>query len=216
MSGIVRIENVSKIFKTEQVLKNVSVEFEEGKIYGIVGKNGSGKTVLFKLIVGFLRPTEGHVYVKDKEVGVDSDYAENIGMIIETPGFLPQYTAYKNLKYLAAIRHIISDEQIKTAIRMVGLDPDDVKKVGKYSLGMRQRLGIAQAIMENPDVVILDEPMNGLDKNGIQIVKDVLLDLKQQGKTIIMASHYVEDTEICDKIYEMDAGEYICPSSCVS
>lgn len=209
MSGIVRIENVSKIFKTEQVLKNVSVEFEEGKIYGIVGKNGSGKTVLFKLIVGFLRPTEGHVYVKDKEVGVDRDYAENIGMIIETPGFLPQYTAYKNLKYLAAIRHIISDEQIKAAIRMVGLDPDDVKKVGKYSLGMRQRLGIAQAIMENPDVVILDEPMNGLDKNGIQIVKDVLLDLKQQGKTIIMASHYAEDTEICDKIYEMDAGELL-------
>lgn len=209
MSGIVRIENVSKIFKTEQVLKNVSVEFEEGKIYGIVGKNGSGKTVLFKLIVGFLRPTEGHVYVKDKEVGVDRDYAENIGMIIETPGFLPQYTAYKNLKYLAAIRHIISDEQIKAAIRMVGLDPDDVKKVGKYSLGMRQRLGIAQAIMENPDVVILDEPMNGLDKNGIQIVKDVLLDLKQQGKTIIMASHYAEDTEICDKIYEMNAGELL-------
>ena len=209
MSGIVRIENVSKIFKTEQVLKNVSVEFEEGKIYGIVGKNGSGKTVLFKLIVGFLRPTEGHVYVKDKEVGVDRDYAENIGMIIETPGFLPQYTAYKNLKYLAAIRHIISDEQIKAAIRMVGLDPDDVKKVGKYSLGMRQRLGIAQAIMENPDVVILDEPMNGLDKNGIQIVKDVLLDLKQQGKTIIMASHYAEDREICDKIYEMDAGELL-------
>lgn len=206
MSSVVKMENVCKKFNKETVLKNINADFQNGKIYGIVGKNGSGKTVLFKTIVGFVRPTSGHVYVKGKEISVDMDFAEDVGLIIETPGFLSQYSAYKNLEFLASIRNKISKQQIKNTIRLVGLDAESSKKVGKFSLGMRQRLGIAQAIMENPDLIILDEPMNGLDKNGIQIVKGVLENLKKEGKTIILASHYAEDMEICDEVYEMDDG----------
>lgn len=206
MEKIIRLENVSKSFKHEKVLKNISVSFESGKIYGIVGKNGSGKTMLFKTIIGYVKPDSGKVYVKDKEIGKDTDFAENIGIIIETPGFLSGYSAYKNLEYLARIQNKITKQQIKEAIALVGLDPDSRKRVGKFSLGMRQRLGIAQAIMENPDLLILDEPMNGLDKQGIQLVKNLFLDLKKKGKTILLASHYAEDMEICDEIFEMDAG----------
>ena len=206
MSSAVKLENLCKKFNQETVLKNVNADFRSGKIYGIVGKNGSGKTVLFKTIVGFIRPTSGHVYVKGKEIGVDADFAENVGVIIETPGFLSQYSAYKNLEFLASIRNRISKQQIKEAIKAVGLDAESSKKVGKFSLGMRQRLGIAQAIMENPDLIILDEPMNGLDKNGIHIVKEVLENLKREGKTVILASHYAEDAEICDEVYEMEDG----------
>lgn len=205
MEYIVKVENVNKSFKNEQVLKDVSVCFEKGKIYGIVGKNGSGKTMLFKTIIGYVRPSSGKVYVKEKEIGKDTDFAENVGVIIETPGFLSGYSAYKNLEYLAAIRNKITKQQIKEAISLVGLDAESTKKVGKFSLGMRQRLGIAQAIMENPDLIILDEPMNGLDKQGIKLVKELLLRLKKEGKTILLASHYAEDMEICDEIYEMDA-----------
>ena len=206
METAVKLENICKKFKNEEVLRDVSAEFKKGMIYGIVGKNGSGKTVMFKVIAGLLKPNSGRVYVNGKEVGKDTDFAQDMGLIIETPGFLPQYTAYKNLEYLASIRHQISKEQIKDAIRMVGLDPDSKKKVGKFSLGMRQRLGIAQAVMENPSLIILDEPMNGLDKNGIRDVKEILYKLKAEGKTILMASHYAEDTEVCDEIYEMDGG----------
>lgn len=207
MESVVKLENVCKSFKKETVLKDINVEFQKGKIYGIVGKNGSGKTVLFKTIVGFVRPTSGHVYVQNKEIGVDMDFAENVGLIIETPGFLSQYNAYKNLEFLASIRNKISKQQIRDTIKLVGLDAESSKKVGKFSLGMRQRLGIAQAIMEEPDLIILDEPMNGLDKNGIHIVKEVLENLKKEGKTIILASHYAEDMEICDEVYEMDDGK---------
>jgi len=206
MSSAVKLENICKKFNKETVLRDVNADFHYGKIYGIVGKNGSGKTVLFKIIVGFIRPTSGHVYVKGKEIGVDTDFAEDVGLIIETPGFLSQYNAYKNLEYLASIRNRISKQQIKNAIKVVGLDAESPKKVGKFSLGMRQRLGIAQAIMEDPKLIILDEPMNGLDKNGIHIVKEVLENLKKEGKTIILASHYAEDMEICDEVYKMEDG----------
>lgn len=206
MENLVRLENVYKSFKNEEVLKDICLNLQRGKIYGIVGKNGSGKTVLFKIIAGFVKPTKGHVFVNNKEIGVDVDFAESIGLIIETPGFLSQYSAYKNLEYLASIRNKITKEQIRNAITMVGLDAGSSKKVGKFSLGMRQRLGIAQAIMENPDLLILDEPMNGLDKEGIRIVRGILKKLKGNGKTIIMASHYIEDMEVCDEIYELDKG----------
>lgn len=206
MEYMVKVKNVSKSFRGEHVLKSVNINFEKGKIYGIVGKNGSGKTMLFKTIIGYVRPTSGKVYVNGKEIGKDTDFAENVGIIIETPGFLSGYNAYKNLEYLASIQNKVGIQQIKEAIAMVGLDPESKKKVGKYSLGMRQRLGIAQAIMEKPELIILDEPMNGLDKHGINIVKELLLRLKKEGRTIILASHYAEDMEICDEIYEMDAG----------
>lgn len=206
MEEIVKVENVTKQYKNETVLNNVSVNFYPNKIYGIVGKNGAGKTVLFKCILGFVHPTEGSVHVLGKQIGKDVDFAESTGMIIEAPGFIKNYSAFENLKYLARIRNQISDSDIKNAIEMVGLDPNSKKKVGKFSLGMRQRLGIAQALMENPKLIILDEPMNGLDRDGIKIVKELLLKLREEGKTIIMASHYEEDMSICDEIYEMDRG----------
>lgn len=204
MSEIVKVENVTKYFKQEKVLDDVNMNLETGHIYGIVGKNGAGKTVLFKIIAGFIKPSSGKVTVAGKIIGVDRDFPDSLGLIIETPGFLSQYNAYQNLLYLANINNKISKEDIKESIRMVGLDPDSNKKVGKFSLGMRQRLGIAQAIMENPNLIILDEPMNGLDKKGIEDVKELLLKLKGDGKTILMASHYAEDMEICDEVFQME------------
>lgn len=207
MESYVRLENVSKKFKSEEALRNVNIDFQKGHIYGIVGKNGSGKTVLFKTIVGFILPTSGHIYVNQKEIGVDVDFAEDVGLIIETPGFLSQYNAYKNLMYLADIRKKITRQQVINTINRVGLDAGSHKKVRNYSLGMRQRLAIAQAIMEDPELLILDEPMNGLDKEGINLVKKILKELSDKGKTILLSSHYAEDVDICDVIYEMDCGE---------
>ena len=210
MEDIIRVENVTKKFGTDTALENISVNFKKGKIYGIIGRNGSGKTVLFKTIIGFLKPTSGRVLIEGKEIGKETDFAENIGMIIETPGFLNGFSGYKNLEYLASIRRIIGKKEIRDSMVRVGLEPDNKKKVGKYSLGMRQRLGIAQAIMENPAILILDEPMNGLDKQGVEDVREILLRLKEEGKTIILASHNKEDIEIlCDEVFEMDRGKLI-------
>lgn len=194
-------------FGEEQVLKGISREFEAGKIHGIVGNNGSGKTVLMKCICGFLSPTEGRVVVDGRTIGKDVDFPENIGIIIETPGFLPGLTGIKNLKVLASLKRKIGDEEIRNVIRKVGLDPDLKKPVSKYSLGMRQRLGIAQAIMEDPSILILDEPFNGLDKNGVMQMRKLIKELREEGKTIILASHNQADIdELCDTVCEMDAG----------
>lgn len=209
MESIIKIENVTKKFGEGTALENVSIDFEKGKIYGIIGRNGSGKTVLFKTIIGFLKPTSGRVVVEGKEIGKDTDFADNIGIIIETPGFLSGFSGYKNLEYLASIKKVIGKKEIQESMVRVGLEPNSKKKVGKYSLGMRQRLGIAQAIMENPDILILDEPMNGLDKQGVEDVRKILSGLKEEGKTIILASHNKEDIEIlCDEVYEMDHGKF--------
>ncbi len=189
MGETIRVENVTKKFGDMTALERVNITFEAVKIYGITGRNGSGKTVLFKIIVGYLKPTGGRVIVGDKEIGKDIDFADNMGIIIENPGFLNRYSGYKNLEYLASIRKLIGKEEIRESMERVGLDPDSKKKVGKYSLGMKQRLGIAQAIMENPDILILDEPMNGLDNQGVEEVRGILLGLKEEGKTIILASH---------------------------
>lgn len=208
MSSIIEVKNISKSFKNAQVLKSVSLEVEEGTICGLVGLNGSGKTVLMKAICGFLLPDEGEVLVRGKRIGKDCDFPENVGAIIENPGFSQFISGFKNLKNLASIQNKIDDEKIRDTMRLVGLDPDSKKWVSKYSLGMRQRLGIAQAIMEDQDILILDEPMNGLDKQGVADVRKILLELKEQGKTIILASHNMSDIDIlCDKVYEMDAGE---------
>lgn len=205
-SGII-IENLTKKFKDQVVLKTVNVEFEMGKIYGIIGRNGSGKTVLLRCICGLLYPSTGTVTVCGKVVGKEIDYPENIGFIIESPGFLPKYSGLKNLKYLASIRGKVKETEIRKYIELVGLNPDDKKHVGNYSLGMRQRLGIAQALMENPDILILDEPMNALDNNGVEDMRKVLLKMKEQGKSIIIASHIRDDIDIlCDEVYGMDAG----------
>lgn len=181
----IEIKNVSKKFKDKIVIDKVSLELPSGQIHGLIGRNGSGKTVLMKMIVGFLKPDSGIIKVFGDTIGKDTDFAKNIGVIIETPGFLPFESGFSNLKYLASIRGIISNEEIKAAISSVGLNPDDKKHVGKYSLGMRQRLGLAQAIMENPDILILDEPMNGLDNDGVADMRKYLLELKSKEKLLL-------------------------------
>lgn len=207
METCIEVQNVVKRFRDQVVLKNVSISFEKGKIHGIVGRNGSGKTVLFKCICGLMHPEEGVILVNGKRVGRDADMPEDIGAIIEAPGFLPNYSGYKNLRFLANIRRKIGKEEILNVLKTVGLDPESRKHVGKYSLGMRQRLGIAQAIMEDPEILILDEPMNGLDNAGVQDIRVLLLELKAQGKTILLASHNHEDiAALCDTVHEMDGG----------
>lgn len=205
--NIISVKNLSKSFGQERVLKNVSRDFEKGKIHGIVGNNGSGKTVLMKCICGFLIPDSGSITVNGERVGVDVDFPRDMGLIIETPGFLPNMTGVKNLEILASLNKKIGLEGIAAAIRRVGLDPLMKKPVGKYSLGMRQRLGIAQAIMEDPALLILDEPLNGLDKHGVAEMRKLIKGLKEQGKTILLASHNQGDIdELCDTVCEMDAG----------
>ena len=207
METCIEVQNVVKRFRDQVVLKNVSISFEKGQIHGIVGRNGSGKTVLFKCICGLMHPEEGVILVNGKRVGRDVDMPEDIGAIIEAPGFLPNYSGYKNLRFLANIRRKIGEEEILNVLKTVGLDPESRKHVGKYSLGMRQRLGIAQAIMEDPEILILDEPMNGLDNAGVQDIRALLLELKAQGKTILLASHNHEDiAALCDTVHEMDGG----------
>ena len=207
METCIEVQNVVKRFRDQVVLKNISISFEKGQIHGIVGRNGSGKTVLFKCICGLMHPEEGVILVNGKRVGRDVDMPEDIGAIIEAPGFLPNYSGYKNLRFLANIRRKIGKEEILNVLKTVGLDPESRKHVGKYSLGMRQRLGIAQAIMEDPEILILDEPMNGLDNAGVQDIRALLLELKAQGKTILLASHNHEDiATLCDTVHEMDGG----------
>ena len=207
METCIEVQNVVKRFRDQVVLKNVSISFEKGQIHCIVGRNGSGKTVLFKCICGLMHPEEGVILVNGKRVGRDVDMPEDIGAIIEAPGFLPNYSGYKNLRFLANIRRKIGKEEILNVLKTVGLDPESRKHVGKYSLGMRQRLGIAQAIMEDPEILILDEPMNGLDNAGVQDIRALLLELKAQGKTILLASHNHEDiAALCDTVHEMDGG----------
>ena len=203
----IRVEGVYKRFGTDTVLKDISRSFERGRIHGIVGNNGSGKTVLMKCICGFLIPDGGSITVNGERVGVDVDFPRDMGLIIETPGFLPNVTGMKNLEILASLNKKIGLREIAASMRAAGLDPSMNKPVGKYSLGMRQRLGIAQAIMENPSLLILDEPLNGLDKHGVTEMRQLIKGLKEQGKTILLASHTQGDIdELCDTVCEMDAG----------
>ena len=207
MASAIIIENLRKSFGEEEILHGICREFETGKIHGIVGNNGSGKTVMMKCICGFLRPDEGHVFVNGLEVGKDIDFPEDMGIIIETPGFLPGVTGMKNLNLLASLRGIADDRRIRQTIERVGLDSKLRKPVSKYSLGMRQRLGIAQAIMEDPSLLILDEPFNGLDKHGVAKIRSLIKELRAEGKTILLASHNQADIdELCDTVCEMDAG----------
>ena len=202
------LENVSKTFKDKTVLQPLDLTVERGTITGFIGRNGSGKTVLFKLICGLLLPSTGSVTVDGVRLGKDADFAPNTGVLIETPGFIGYESGLRNLRDLAAIRKKINTAQVKDAIRAVGLDPEDKKRVGKYSLGMRQRLGIAQAIMEDPSLLILDEPMNGLDKDGVADMRVLFRKLRDEGKTILLASHSAEDIDLlCDAVYELDKGK---------
>lgn len=207
MEEIIQISHAVKRFGRTEVLKDVSLNIKKGTICGIIGRNGSGKTVLFKAVCGFHRLTSGTITVNGKKLGRRTDIPEEVGSIIETPGFLGHFSGYRNLKYLADIRGRIGKKEIYQVMEQVGLDPKSRKHVRKYSLGMRQRLGLAQTFMEGQEILVLDEPMNGLDNQGVADMRQLLLNLKKQGKTILMASHNKEDIEaLCDEVYEMDAG----------
>lgn len=204
---VIQVDKVSRYFGEDCVLKEAELTLYEGQVCGIVGNNGSGKTVLMKCICGFLPVTSGIIRVRGKEIGREVDFPESLGVIIESPGFLTDLTGFRNLEILAFMNRRITPVQIRLIMKKVGLDPDMKKSVAKYSLGMRQRLGIAQAIMEEPELLVLDEPFNGLDKQGVEDMRKILLELKAQGKTILLASHNEDDIRIlCDRVFEMDGG----------
>lgn len=202
--GII-VEHVYKSFGKEDVLIDVNLTVPQGKIVGVVGNNGSGKTVLMKCICGFMKPDRGIIQVGDKRVGSDCDFPDSLGIIIETPGFIPYISGYRNLKILASLKSRIGKKEVKEVLKKVGLEANMHKAAAKYSLGMRQRLGIAQAIMEDPDVLILDEPFNGLDRSGVSEMRELFTALKQSGKAMLLASHNAEDIRtLCDEVYEME------------
>ena len=207
MNHIIEVKNVYKSFRNTEVLHDVSLHIDAGSICGIIGRNGSGKTVLFKCICGFLQTDGGEIQVEEKIVGKDKKALSNLGIIIESPGFLRHYSGYKNLEFLMGLNGKADREKINAVLDLVGLAEQKNKKVGKYSMGMRQRLGIAQAIMEEQNILILDEPMNGLDNQGVEDIRKLLLKLKEKGTAILLASHNQEDIrQLCDFVYEMDSG----------
>ena len=205
MGAYIELKNVSKRFQSKIVLNDVSLTVEQGKTIGIVGANGSGKSVLFKIICGFLRPDSGKVLVRGKELGKERDFPENMGVFINSPGFVGIYSGFQNLKYLSDIQGKIGNEEIRAAMSKVGLDPDNKTKVDAYSLGMKQKLGIAQAIMENQDIIVLDEPFNALDFGTYGDIKDIIRMLKAEGKTILLISHNYSDIEqLCDEVFTIE------------
>lgn len=207
MNDYIQLTNISKTFGKQTVLQPLTMGFEEGMIHGIIGRNGSGKTVLMKMILGILQPTTGTVIVGDKRIGKDVDFPESAGAIIETIEFIPYMSAYQNLADIAAMRGNLSKTQIKEVLEMVGLGNVGRKHVSKFSMGMRQRLAIAQAVMESPKLLILDEPMNGMDEKGVEEMRRLILARKAAGTTIILSSHNIEDIRIlCDQVYRIDAG----------
>jgi len=206
----IKIESLSKSIKGALILDKVSITLDSGNIYGLRGKNGSGKTMLMRAIAGLLIPDSGTVTINDKVLHKDIPFPESIGILIENPSFLPQYTGYKNLKLLASLTGGISDEDIRTALEHVGLDPDDKRTYRKYSLGMKQKLGIANAIMGEPDIIILDEPINALDEESVKKIKKVLLEIRDNDKLIIIACHDREELEyLSDIIYEIKDGSIV-------
>ena len=206
----ISVEHVSLTIGAAQILRDISVQFEAGEIHGIVGRNGSGKTMLMKCICGFIRPTAGRIVVDGNQVGQDVDFPPDMGLLIETPGFIPYYSGLKNLELLAAVNRRASKERLNACMELLGLGDTKGKRVSKYSMGMRQRLGIAQAIMEDPKLLILDEPLNGLDEQGVEDIRALLLELKGQSKTILLSSHNGEDIDLlCDSVYKMAGGVLI-------
>ena len=212
---MIQLDSVSKHYRQENVLSEITLHFTGRVIYGLVGPNGCGKTTLMRCVCGFTRPSSGTVTVLGKRIGKDCDFAPSTGIIIETPGFLPHENARRNLTMLAGISGKASRERVDEVIRLVGLEPEEKKPVGKYSLGMRQRLAIAQAILEDPQILILDEPFNGLDQDGITNIHALLQTLKEQGKCILLASHSATDiAQACDVVYAFPQGRLENAKAC--
>lgn len=207
METVIDVEDVTKNVKGKNLIENITFKIKKGSIIGIIGRNGSGKTVLLKCICGFMKPSSGKIIVSGKQVGENAKLASGIGILIENPGFLSNYSGYRNLKFLADIERKIGKKEIREYMELVGLDPDNSKPVKHYSVGMKQRLAIAQSIMEEQDILLLDEPMNGLDNMGVNDMRQLFLKLKEQGKTILLTSHMKEDIDIlCDEVYMVEAG----------
>ena len=206
----VEISNYTKKIREINVLENINYRFEGGKIYGLVGRNGSGKTMMLRAIAGLIYPTDGHVIINDKVLHKDISFPKNTGIIIENTEMLPQYDGFTNLKLLAKISKKATDEDIMEALQRVGLGDVGKKKVKAYSLGMRQKLSIAQAIFEKPEILLLDEPTNALDEKSVEGVRKILFEFKGRGALIILASHNKEDIErLSDEVLEMDNGRLI-------
>ena len=204
------MDNYYKEIKHKVILDHITYEFEKGKIYGLYGRNGSGKTMLLRAISGLIKPTSGMVAVNGKVIGKDIDFSENTGIIIETLSLFPEYSAFKNLKLLSKIQKKATDEDIIKALESVGLNPKYDSKIKTYSLGMKQKLNIAQAIFEDQELLLLDEPTNALDSQSVQKIYQLFLDLKKKGKTIIISSHIQEDLKaICDEVICIENGKII-------
>ena len=203
----IKITDVNKTIKKAPILRDINLEFTGGKVYGLRGKNGSGKTMLMRAICGLITPDSGIIDIDGKILGKDISFPESIGVLIENPSFIGNYTGFKNLKVLASIQNRIGDEQIRKALEDIGLDPDDKRTYRKYSLGMKQRLVIAQAIMEKPDVIMLDEPTNGLDEAGVKEIRQLIEQEKERGALILLASHNQDDMKIlADQVYKIADG----------
>ena len=203
----IELKNITKEFDKVEVIKNISLEFETGKIYGLYGRNGSGKSVLMKLICGFLIPTKGKVLINGKDFNAKNEYPDNLRAVIEKPSFFPELTGFENLKLLAKIQNKINDEEIIKALDLVNLIDEKDKKYSKYSLGMKQKLAIAQAIMEDPSILILDEPFNGIEEKSVEKITKFIKEEAKNGKTIIFSTHIKEDLEnLADIIYKIDNG----------
>lgn len=206
----IKIENVNKSIKKAEILKDINLSFEGGKVYGLKGKNGSGKTMLMRAICGLITPDSGTIDINGKILGKDISFPESIGVLIENPAFISNYTGFKNLKVLSSIQGKIGDEDIRMALEEIGLDPDDKRTFKKYSLGMKQKLGIAAAIMEKPDIVILDEPINALDEASVENVRSILAKQKERGAIIIIACHDKSELEeLSDEIIEISDGKIV-------
>lgn len=214
MAWAIEVSNVTKQFAGEVILENVQLKVAQGKSVGIVGGNGSGKSLLFKLICGFEKPTSGQVKIRQQVLGEKLDFPENVGVFINEPGYIELFSGYKNLQFLAAINNKISAKEIKKTMELVGLNPSNKTKLKDYSLGMKQKLGIAQAIMENQDILIFDEPFNALDYKTYQDMKSIIQQLKEQGKTILLTSHHFADIEeLCDEVYVIEEGQLMLMSN---
>lgn len=207
---MLEVRGISKKIDENIILDNINLSLEEGKIYGVVGRNGSGKTMLFRTIAGLVRPTEGKLLYNGKTMYKDLKNTPRIGIIIENMGMYPEFSGFDNLKYLAGIRNLITEDEIKNAITRVGLNPADKRPIKKYSLGMRQRIILAQALMEEPDILLLDEPTNGLDESGVDLVRDILKEEAARGAIVFLSSHNKEDISyLCSEIYRMNCGRLV-------
>ena len=205
---ILKAEHVSKTIKKAQILKDINLELNSGTVYGFTGRNGSGKTMLFRALSGLMRLTEGAVTLDGKALGRDFSVLPSLGIVLENVGLFTNMTGKENLKYLAGLTGRIGDEEITRALERVGLDPGDRRTYRKYSLGMKQRLAIAQAIMESPDVIMLDEPTNGLDDCGVELIRKLIMEEKQRGAIVLLASHNRDDIRLlADRLYQIEAGE---------